>query len=89
MKKPIIVEAEQYFSNKIIEGICLRCIILTTPHIHTLEGLMLINEGDYIITEIQGEKYPIKSEIFDLTYDILDSDDLDAMKQYILYNQDE
>ena len=32
--------------------------------IHTLEGDMKANKGDYIITGINGEKYPCKPDIF-------------------------
>jgi len=39
------------------------------PHIHTLEGNMLIRMGDWIITGILGERYPCKADIFALTYE--------------------
>lgn len=37
--------------------------------IHTLEGLMQVNEGDYIIQGVKGEFYPCKPEIFLMTYE--------------------
>ena len=37
--------------------------------IHTLEGDMKAMPGDYIITGINGEKYPCKPDIFHKTYD--------------------
>jgi len=37
--------------------------------IPTLEGNMLGVENDYIIKGVQGEFYPIKSDIFDQTYE--------------------
>lgn len=37
--------------------------------IFTLEGNMMANVGDYIIKGVQGECYPCKPDIFELTYD--------------------
>lgn len=42
--------------------------------IETLEGVMTANPGDYIITGIKGERYPIKPDIFCATYDIIAED---------------
>lgn len=36
--------------------------------IKTLEGTMIASPGDYIITDINGEKYPCKPDIFHKTY---------------------
>jgi hypothetical protein len=36
--------------------------------IHTLEGTMQANPGDYIIKGVRGEFYPVKSDIFEATY---------------------
>lgn len=38
-------------------------------HIHTLEGEMLVGVGDYVIKGVQGELYPCKPDIFELTYE--------------------
>lgn len=38
------------------------------PYIQTLEGMMEIGEGDYIITGVKGERYPCKPDIFHMTY---------------------
>lgn len=38
--------------------------------IHTLEGLMNANVGDFIIKGVNGEFYPCKPDIFHKTYDI-------------------
>ena len=37
--------------------------------IHTLEGKLLVEWGDYIIQGVNGEIYPCKPDIFDKTYD--------------------
>lgn len=41
------------------------------PFIITLEGKHYISKGDYIITGVDGERYPCKKEIFLKTYTIL------------------
>jgi hypothetical protein len=38
------------------------------PFISTLEGKHYINKGDYIITGVDGERYPCKKDIFLRTY---------------------
>lgn len=53
-KKPIIILAEQ--TNKKVV-------------INTLEGDMIANPGDWIITGIKGERYPCKPDIFQRTYE--------------------
>ena len=37
--------------------------------IKTLEGDMIVSEGDYIIKGISGEFYPCKPDIFKATYE--------------------
>jgi len=37
--------------------------------IHTLEGDMLADPGDWIIRGVQGEFYPCKPDIFEATYE--------------------
>ena len=55
-KKPVIVDAYQTDKEIII---------------HTLEGNMKANVGDYIITGVQGEQYPCKPDIFEQTYEMV------------------
>lgn len=40
-----------------------------TYMIKTLEGSLKVSPGDWIITGVQGEKYPCKPDIFEATYD--------------------
>ncbi|MCU1305145.1 MAG: hypothetical protein JWQ87_5429 [Candidatus Sulfotelmatobacter sp.] len=40
------------------------------PHIHTLEGMMEISAGDWIIKGIKGEFYPCKPDIFATSYEL-------------------
>lgn len=37
--------------------------------IHTLEGVMEANGGDFVIKGVNGEFYPCKPDIFEKTYD--------------------
>ena len=54
VKKPVVVEA--YKTDREIT-------------IHTLEGDLMASVGDYIITGVNGEKYPCKPDIFKKTYE--------------------
>ena len=45
-------------------------------YIDTLEGRMQASIGDWIIRGVKGEFYPCKPDIFDATYDAVDSDAL-------------
>lgn len=38
-------------------------------NIHTLEGVMRAELGDWIIQGVQGELYPCKPDIFEATYE--------------------
>lgn len=40
--------------------------------IQTLEGEMIANIGDYIITGIKNEIYPCKPDIFEQTYELVE-----------------
>ena len=72
-KRPIVVEAEQFFNDRRWpRGVCdcsahVGC--LGTPHTHTLEGVLDVVDGDWIITGIVGEQYPCKSGVFEATYE--------------------
>lgn len=73
-KKPIVIEAEQWFPGKQIEGVFTKLKNLNIdmevePYIDTLEGRMRVSEGDWIITGVNGEKYPCKPDIFEKTYE--------------------
>jgi len=39
--------------------------------IHTLEGTMIANKGDWIIKGLRGEFYPCKPDIFKKSYEII------------------
>jgi len=44
------------------------------PVIQTLEGDMLVNDGDWIIKGLSGEFYPCKPDIFEKTYEAVEDE---------------
>lgn len=40
--------------------------------IHTLEGDMVGEPGDWLITGVKGERYPCKDDVFQATYEPVD-----------------
>jgi len=58
-KKPIVIEAVQLVEMVVIK---------------TLEGEMVGEVGDWLITGIKGEKYPCKDNIFRATYEPVEDD---------------
>lgn len=69
-KKPVVIEAVRWFYGMQMEGV--------TPmpdgegnfaYINTLEGRMIVNSGDWVITGVEGERYPCKDSIFRATYE--------------------
>ncbi len=53
------------------ERLCDKCGVRMHEHgwIDTLEGGHIVCPGDWIITGVQGERYPCKPDIFEATYD--------------------
>ena len=73
-KRPVVIEAEQWFPGRAVDGVCLGLRdnplpITRGPHVHTLEGELAVIPGDWIIKGIVGEYYPCKPEIFEATYE--------------------
>ena len=80
-KKPVEIEAFEHRSdagehttayprwliNAIVDG----TIYTVGPDtfIKTLEGDHKVSEGDFIVKGVKGELYPVKPDIFRLTYD--------------------
>ena len=80
-KKPIIIEAEQWFPGVKIEGVeeLFYAIPAGKPageaRIETLEGKMKVSPGDWIITGVNGEKYPCKPDVFKKTYELFEENE--------------
>jgi hypothetical protein len=69
-KKPVVIDAEQFHEkDKWPAGVVREPGDDRLPYIETLEGRLYVNEGDWIITGVKGEKYPCKPDIFERTYD--------------------
>lgn len=74
-KKPVVVEAFRYWIDPRPDWFCDKVttneIITRATHcdIHTLEGVMRGEVGDYIIRGVKGEIYPRKPDIFETTYE--------------------
>jgi len=78
-KKPVVIEAFKFRIDNIpewfMDKVSTNEIITTetTCMIKTLEGCMNAKKGDYIIKGVEGEIYPCKTDIFHLTYELLES----------------
>lgn len=75
-KKPIVVEAEQWFPDKPVEGVIFPAFqqdksLANCGGIITLEGKHIVSPGDWIITGVKKEKYPCKPDIFAETYEMV------------------
>lgn len=74
-KKPVVIEAMQYLREENISACLDFCFEMVYNqdeneyYIRTLEGDMKVSKGDYIIKGVQGEFYPCKSDIFEMTYE--------------------
>lgn len=81
-KKPVVIEAiifngenvkELKYFTKDFTNEVLDIKITPTGVLHigvkTLEGMMKVNVGDYVIKGINGEFYPCKPDIFEKTYE--------------------
>ncbi len=69
-KKPVVISAEQFTAEHTPQGVVLDSDSATGYSIDTLEGRALnVSMGDWIITGVNGERYPCKPDIFDATYE--------------------
>jgi len=74
-KKPVVVEAIQYIGHNDAEIFAFfhnaftRGEVLQTIFIPTSSGVHKIVPGDWVIRGVNGEFYPCKSDIFEMTYE--------------------
>jgi len=66
-KKPVVVEATQWF--KMGDHPAVIYNHNSVPTIRTPEGELFVPPGYYIITGVKGEHYPCKPDIFEMTYE--------------------
>jgi len=72
-KRPVVIEAIQFTGDNLAE------MELFVPVGHyctdgtfdivTLEGNLHVSINDFVIKGVQGEFYPIKNDIFEMTYE--------------------
>lgn len=84
-KKPVVIDAVQFteemargeenlpdgviFGSRTIGSPPERTLCNHRHYINTLEGVMQVEIGDWIITGVKGEKYACRPDIFSLTYE--------------------
>ena len=81
-KKPVVIEATQWFKMGDHPAVKKPTTSLhlywerrqglpegSLGEIQTLEGMMHVTPGDWIITSVEGEHYPCKPDIFEMTYE--------------------
>jgi uncharacterized membrane protein YgcG len=74
-KKPVVIDAVQYVPEnasellQLLEGCKGWQIISEGLRLPTLEGDHTASPGDWIVKGVKGEYYPVKPDIFALTYD--------------------
>ena len=77
-KKPVVVEAIQFTGLNQDEighfsGLAAQRIGRTGELvIKTLEGVMKVDVGDWVIKGVKGEFYPCKPDVFDATYEAVE-----------------
>jgi hypothetical protein len=70
-KKPVVIEAHRIGDDGWPDAIWQKRV---TGHvdIHTMEGTMRGDVGDWIIRGVKGEFYPCKPDIFAATYEVVE-----------------
>ncbi|MCX4554110.1 hypothetical protein [Streptomyces sp. NBC_01500] len=76
-KKPVEIESVQWLGEanceEVFKFLGIKHLEDEMSHdeiyIHTLEGIMTAQHGDWIIKGVQGEFYPCNPDIFLLTYE--------------------
>lgn len=78
-KKSALIEAEQWWPWKEVDGVILSPVLEPTDYnpsgeygqIMMLEGITTCLPGDWIITDVNGERHPCKPDIFEKTYEVV------------------
>lgn len=98
-KKPVVIEAVQFTktNKEEIKEFCKNgrkvddFVIdekgVAFCAVHTLEGIHLAKEGDWIIKGVKGEFYPCKQDIFEMTYE--EYNGVDALPNTLIKSKEE
>lgn len=81
-KKPIVVDAFKFRIDNVpdwfMDKVSSNEIITTETEcsIHTSDGWMVGQKGNYILKDITGKIYPCNADVFEMIYEPVDEDDL-------------
>ena len=86
-KKPVIVQAIKYKKGmedgfdrvRVKTGKITKYI--TKPYVNTLEGKQYVTEDYYIVTGVRGERYPVRADIFEETYEKVEDNESDLQNE--------
>lgn len=70
--KSIIIDAEQYKPGMETGFGCIPFNTKKKPFISTSKGNIFVDDGDWIVTDLSGERSIIASDVFEMTYDIIE-----------------
>ena len=80
-KRPIIIEAEQWLFKDFVDGKKIEGVYVEANRtgekdkiefrawVSTLQGAVPLYDGDWIISGLEGEKYPCNPKIFEQVYE--------------------
>ncbi len=70
--RPVAVTATCYDGTQANdEGVCTSPdpAHLSGPHVHTRDGMMPIAEGDWLLTNANGDRFPCRADAFESLYE--------------------
>ena len=67
-KKPVVVDAVQWFKSGDHAAVLTESAGDAFGYIDTPEGRLRVEPGDWVITGVAGENYPVKPDIFKKLY---------------------
>ena len=77
-KRPHVVEAEQWWIGKRIEGLTEGSYMFRDTKYFAMfltdDGYQGVHEGDYVVTGVKGERYVCPQEVFDMSYELVRED---------------
>jgi hypothetical protein len=75
-ERPATIEATQWHPGMHVDGVCFKHEYAgappecpKVPHVHTVDGIVTVLAGDWIITKPNGEKYPCRPHLFAAKYE--------------------
>lgn len=82
-KRPVVIDAYRlddrpdnvepdWLERAVVDNV----VVMYVDHtdVHTTEGTMRADLGDWIIRGVKGELYPCKPDVFEATYDEVEED---------------